>query len=29
LRDGEILEGHRSFAAEHGEDAVACDCENR
>src|SRR5580692_3948667 len=24
LRDGEILEGHRSFAAEHGEDTVAC-----
>src|SRR5580693_653911 len=29
LRDGEILEGHRSFAAEHGEDTVACDGENR
>ena len=25
LRDGEILEGHRGFAAKHGEDAVASD----
>src|ERR1700747_480825 len=29
LRDGEILEGHRSFATEHGEDTVACDGEDR
>jgi hypothetical protein len=29
LGDGEILEGHCGFAAEHGEDAVACDGEDR